>query len=460
MGLLKMNQYLLPLISLGFLISGGAAGQQVPDKVMNQSLMIIDPQIIGSKTTPPKRASWTFGSLMKQMSGGTGAGQFVVKWLRQFDSDQTINGFKVAARKSVRSVLADPWQAKDGFAGKSDAEWAAGLKLENAPFRLSAIVYRPDLLTGNVNGDGPHWAQSGGEGRFIFQAVNDTGDPLRMTVIFEFDLPAKLPSEVIDWAKQWSSLAGLDISTDAYATALETITKKFSNADPNLERPNNVPLNQLRTNEFLGGGADGPWELREFKIFGGQLTEDTVKRNPDISFDKSQALAAYVTSIATDSSLLVVPARLNDKPFLAGSSLAPNPAFKWTLPGITDEKLRKFKFAINTCNGCHTGETNTFFLQVDLGALTKRQSDFLVGTKDVTCDAVNEDAKTEAHDEGIGDLKKRECLMDALTALSDTDAAQILTNLHIKAPAASVLTLRPKGFDVRQFLLSRRNRSE
>lgn len=444
-----------PAVVLCLLVSTTAAQQP---KDITQVLMITDERVIGSKTSAPKRASWTFGNLMQQMSGGTPVGAFIVNWLRQLETDQVVNGFTVKGRSSVRSKLIDVWKARDGFAGKPDTDWQTGLKLENAPFQLSAIIYRPDLLIGNISGQGTHWAQSGGEGRFIFQAIDASKEPLPMTVIFEYDLPATIPDQVLDWARQWKALANQDIGSDAYANDLEAITRKFSDADPNLERPNNVPLNQLRTNEFLGGPSAGPWELREFKLFAGELRMDTVKRNPDLSFDNKQELADYVTSIANQDSLLVVPAKLNGKPFLAGSSRTPF-GFKWTLPGVS-EPVRKFKFGINTCNGCHAGETDTLFLHVDLGSTTQRLSNFLVGTKEVTCDDVSADAVKPDHDPQIGDLRKRQCLMLALTELSVADAEQILLNLPLERPSTSVLALRPGGFDVRQFLLSRRDRVE
>lgn len=449
-----------PMAALCLLASSAVAQVTDDGPPINKVLMITEPQIIGSKTAAPKRPSWTFGHLMQQMSGGTPVGEFVTKWLATFDADQRVNGFTVARRDAVRDVVIDPWKKKDGFEGKSDEEWATGLKLENAPFRLSAIVYRPDLLVGNVADKGlPTWAQSAGEGRFVFQAVNDANDPQSMTVIFEYDLPAKLPAEVLAWAKDWNGLSSLDIGSDAYADALEKLTKRFSDADPELERPDNVPLNQLRTNELLGNGQ---WELREFKIFAGHLLMDTVKRNPDVAFDGTPELFDYVTGIVDKKELLVVPARFRGQPFLAGSSIARSPNFKWDVPRVPEAK-RKFRFGINTCNGCHTGETKTFFLHVDLGALpdlAKPQSDFLTGTKPATCEHVSEDAHNEAHDESIGDLRKRQCLLVALLALSNEEAERLLVNLPVEQPSAEVLAVRPRGFDIRQFLISRRDRVE
>lgn len=427
---------------------------------IDKVLMITDPQIVGSKTAPPKRPSWTFGYLVDQMSGGTPTKKFVFDWLDSFGSRQTVNGLSVVDRKAIRDSVIDPWKKKDGFADKSDEDWVAGMKLENAPFRLSAIVYRPDLLVGNVSDKGlPTWTQSAGEGRFIFQVVNEDNDPQAMTVIFEYDLPAELPAQVVDWAKLWSKLADLDIASDAYAAQLEQITKKFTDTNPTLERPDNVPLNQLRTNELLG---EGQWELREFKIFAGKLQLDTVKRNPDIEFNGSPQLVAYVNDIAAKDALLVVPSRLNGAPFLAGSSIAPTPGFKWDVPGVS-EPVRKFKFGINTCNGCHTGETGTKFLHVDLGALAgfaKPKSDFLVGTKPATCQEVTADSKKQDHDESIGDLRKRQCLLLALLALSPPEAERLLVNLSVEQPPTEAAEVSPGGFDIREFLLSRRDRVE
>src|SRR5690606_792741 len=106
------------------------------------------------------------------------------------------------------------------------------LDLSKAPFRLLAIVNRIDLRSdgggyggGGVIG-GPIRAADApgamiapdamiapapmpvhaGEGRFVFGVLDPQGRPLPFTVIFEYELPASDPREVLGWARSWHAL--------------------------------------------------------------------------------------------------------------------------------------------------------------------------------------------------------------------------------------------------------------
>ncbi len=88
----------------------------------------------------------------------------VKHWLESFERRQEINGFPLAPRPAMRTRLVEPWMKKDG--ARSFADWTPNLA--NAPFRLLAIVYRPDL--GIVAADGT--IKSAGEARFVFTALD------------------------------------------------------------------------------------------------------------------------------------------------------------------------------------------------------------------------------------------------------------------------------------------------
>ena len=52
-------------------------------------------------------------------------------------------------------------------------------------------------------------------------------------------------------------------------------------------------------------------------------------------------------------------------PFLGGSAPMPSPSFFWTAPGLVPgEFCARHKLSLNTCNGCHAGETSTPFTHV------------------------------------------------------------------------------------------------
>ncbi|RKH89872.1 hypothetical protein D7Y04_43365, partial [Corallococcus sp. AB038B] len=56
-----------------------------------------------------------------------------------------------------------------------------------------------------------------------------------------------------------------------------------------------------------------------------------------------------------------VPNSLNGNPFLGAMARAPLDFF-WRAPGVNTEA--RHKFSMNTCSGCHSGETQTEFLHV------------------------------------------------------------------------------------------------
>src|SRR5215510_10759446 len=104
---------------------------------------------------------WSFGWLMSQVAEQAKASdpaEFVLNWLKTWDSDQPVNGFTVPRRELMRPIITDPWlQASGGFR----------LDLTKAPFRLAAIVNRMDLR----RSEGEQVLDAG-EARFVFNAVD------------------------------------------------------------------------------------------------------------------------------------------------------------------------------------------------------------------------------------------------------------------------------------------------
>jgi hypothetical protein len=439
-----------------FSVVAPAAAQQPLTDEMKKSLMITDESVVGSKTTPPARSSWTFKHLIEEMSGGFDPSEFVKAWMLQFLAEQKINGLAVAARPNFKTQFLDVWKAKDGAAGASDAEWKPNLA--NAPLRLSAIVYRPDLMKLEKREEGPSTTirnvRSAGEGRFIFQAVDGSGDVVgrTMTVIFEYDLVADTEEGAIKWAQDWLSLSNLELGSAAYLDKLEAITRKFSGRVDTLDTPNNVALHQIRTNEFF----DSPWELREFKISaGGRLMMDTVKINPDLKFQGTAALGEFVKGLAADTPI-VVPSLWKGSAFLAGSSLAETPDFKWTVPDVDDKARARLSRA--TCNGCHTGETETRFVHVDLRPGAKPISKFLAGSVPATgCSKAELDAE-------VGDLANRACMMRGLATARPEQFREVLASrpsaeiFSFPAPTGDEKAASTTTFDLLDFLDSRRDR--
>lgn len=129
-------------------------------------------------------------------------------------------------------------------------------------------------------------------------------------------------------------------------------------------------ISQIRTNEFLSS----PWQLREIirtrnTAGASVLTLTTVKNNPDTTLNNNAALKNWLSAnvlckVATDKKTCAfntangqipatIPVGTGTQSVLGVQSDA---SFTW-FSGQTDTKLRFF--ALQSCNGCHTGETHT-----------------------------------------------------------------------------------------------------
>jgi hypothetical protein len=308
------------------------------------------------KKTGAPMGKWTFGHLMTQMANepvtGVKPSAFVLRWLQLWHAEQTVNGLSVPQREAVNRII-------DGWPKLPDGS----LDLAKAPFRLLAIVNRVDLRENLVYGGG-----SAGEGRFVFGLIGEgcSADPF--TVILEYGVRKRGCSDVKSWGRAWAKLSSLPLGSPAYLSALERITDQFVRANAAPDKPNGSALNQLRTNEVA---LANPWELREFKIVakGPQahaLQQTTVTQTPDnATINGSSVLAQFINAnaeLVREGRHVVSREFPVGSPFLGGAAETPFGLF-WSAPGISDYQLRQ-GFSLNTCNGCHAGETGTTFLHV------------------------------------------------------------------------------------------------
>lgn len=318
------------------------------------------------------RGAWTFKHLIEGVAGTTDPillDRFVRNWLAHWDDAQSINGFDVPARQGMHDRILVPWEAASG--GTVDPVL---LDMARAPFRLLAIVYRPDLRAF----PGYSGGASGGELRFVFGflELNGNAPPTtldRATVIFEFGLPADNCDEIRAWANDFHALGAFNSFGSAYKRALEAITNRVTAIGADPTKPNGSAINQIRTNELEFFGPE--WELREFRlnsavdVFPAPLDETTVAQTPDRdSINGFPRLRDYVNEFEAEilAGTNVVPLFYPDNSipanhFRGGSSL--NSIDFWAADGINNNEARH-KFSLNTCNGCHGRETDTGFLQV------------------------------------------------------------------------------------------------
>jgi hypothetical protein len=344
---------------LTFLIEAAEPPHEV---VSEKELMIIDQSVIGSAHAMPG-GDWSFGELISAMSPPGQAGDFIKNWLFTWRDTQVVNELPLQARRTIIREVINPWKACDGFSRDlPDEEWNPDLS--HAPFRLSAIVYRPDLST-QAGMDAPIIPRP--EGRFVFDLLTrSVGGPCdtsglakRFTVILEYQLPLTTEDGHLEWAKTWHELGALEFG-DGFNAKLLQITQSFTARNSSPQKPNGSALSQLRTNEIA---LVGPWELREFAIAeSGFLENVTVKRTPEHFFKNSPIFEEYLNTQSKEVLAgLVLPDSFNGQPLVGGGSMVAGG--KWGAGLNIDEEVRS-AFAINTCNGCHQSETGTSFRHI------------------------------------------------------------------------------------------------
>jgi hypothetical protein len=330
-----------------------------------KELEIRDISVVEDSVRTGPGGVWSFGHLMENMAPTPDAAPAMVEaLLSTWLTDQSINGFTVAARPSMQDLILGP------FPRTADGK----LDLTRAPFRLLAIANRIDLQ------DPDHG--TAGEGRFVFGILDQFGNPLQMTLIVEYNIPAASAQDVVNLADAWHGLSNLQVPSEDYNAALQAVTERFTQRNAAPDRVNGSALGQVRTNDFF---TLGEWEFREFHLSAatGQLAPAPVALTPDRSFNNSSTLADFIN--ANEATILqqkhTVPATFEGQPFQAGSMITD--FFAWDAPGVNPEAREKF--AINTCNGCHTEplETNTFVFQVSPRSLGQEAtlSPFLLGTQ-------------------------------------------------------------------------------
>lgn len=360
----------------------------IPATFKQNALMVTDPSVVNDPTrtfnpctgvgTPG--GAWTFGKLMTEMANqpltGVKPSDFVLNWLSTWKTDHTVNSDVITARSVTTTPPTNPgieriisaWQALSG-AGQP-------LDINKAPFKLLAIVNRFDLRSGGAYGGG-----NAGEGRFVFAATDANCQPIgppNFLIILEYGVNKTFCSSIHAYAQQWVDLASMTIGTPAYNNALQAITDQFTLAGTNPSKPNQSSLDQLRSNELALGAF--PWELREFHIDATthQLINVTVKREPQIPFNgaggaNTPGIAAFGDFVNSNAATIIadnmdLPDNLSVSgvatPFIAGKAHTNDPTlFHWDAvvaagPGhITSDEAR-MHISLNTCSGCHGGETD------------------------------------------------------------------------------------------------------
>jgi len=339
------------------------------------------------------KGAWSFGTIMRQLASkrptqiATDAqlSDFVKNWLNTWVATQIVNGDTVQARILMNTQILNPWLSKSRGAGNP----AGQLDMRFAPFKLTAIANRFDLRAGQKNTSATEYC---GEGRFVFCLINnDCSAALNMTIIFEYRI--NQPNDCAslkNWAQQWFNLKDLTLGSSTYNQALQAITDQFTLCGTNPNAPNQSSLAQLRTNEITLSPQPKVWELKEYHIdsASGSLLQATVGQTPADRYDSQvvnndvQRMAAFVNQNAGAilKAQYTVPAQWQGFGFLGAASHitqpptgnpAPPKPFHWNGTDSTNKKTfiksdnARSDFSLQTCNGCHAGETQTGFTHVD-----------------------------------------------------------------------------------------------
>ena len=330
-----------------------------------KELEIRDLSVVEDPVRTGPGGAWSFGHLMENMAPTPEQAPAMVEaLLSTWLTDQSVGAFTVAARPAMQDVILGPFPRTASGA----------LDLRRAPFRLLAIANRIDLQD---VGNG-----SAGEGRLVFGILDPFGNPLQMTMIVEYNIPAATAQDVTDLANAWHGLSNLPVPSEQYNAALQAVTDRFTGRNAAPGRVNGSALGQLRANDFF---ALGEWEFREFHLSAatGMLRPAPVALTPDASLNGTATLADYIN--ANQEAILrvqhVVPETFEGQPFQGGSMITN--FFVWSAPGVDPEA--RAKFGQNTCNGCHTSalETNTPVFQVAprFPGQESQLSPFLTGTQ-------------------------------------------------------------------------------
>lgn len=318
------------------------------------------------------QGAWTFGNLMTQMAGAIPPQQFVADWLDQWENPIVVNGFATPPPGNIRPAFIDNWLVLSGCSPGDPivGSGACPLDLQQAPFRLLAIVNRADLECAGYTGPGV------GEARFVFGVVDLAGNPLQATVILEYKLPPKrfgAARTAIEWEQDWHKLSDPTwggIGTLGYSQYLEDLLTDITSPGMMPGGPNNgSAIGQVRTNEI---DFSGFWALREatLQLTGGgpsamPLLFTPTAETPHDSLNLTGPLDGYLVSESLASGNMNL-SNFTQTPipvvFPGGESTAP---FLWdhSVAG-TLLPIERHHFGFNTCNGCHTLETTTPFVHI------------------------------------------------------------------------------------------------
>src|SRR5689334_7912864 len=77
-----------------------------------RELLMTDLSVVEDPARTRYPGPWSFGALIDRIRGDVDAQAFVAHLVRQYLDPHDVNGFLVAERPEIGSVVTDPWHAK------------------------------------------------------------------------------------------------------------------------------------------------------------------------------------------------------------------------------------------------------------------------------------------------------------------------------------------------------------
>ena len=315
-----------------------------------KSMVITDLSVVNSSQAEGN-GDWSFGRAMVGALGTSdNLGTRTYNWIDQFGKVRNLNGFNVVRR--TPGGLLENWPRR-GPAG-SNVLAGKDLDLTRSPFRLLAIVFRPDL----AGADKP-----AGEGRFVYGATNPQFGTKNLTVIFEFNLPTDIvfangeQTTPAWWNRQIAELSTMSFGA-SYNQRLARLTNLFAKPTTGTSH-----ISQVRTNDqYFGRG----WDLREFHRDPDtmELIQRPVAQTPDTSLN-TRGRSDLVAWVKENRDAILAGNFKVPERFLGGSSFLEDDVFAWFLGNRELDPQVRREFGMNTCNGCHGRETRTRFLHIE-----------------------------------------------------------------------------------------------
>jgi len=400
-----------------------------PAALKDHSLMITDLHVVEDATrtfnfctqTGNIDGAWTFKTLMKNLAATSpGAvvtdvqlSDFVEHLFTRWTSPPTVvNGETVSPRNEMNRTI-QAWQAKSQVLPPPRVPLGK-LDMRAVPFKLTAIVNRLDL-----RGNSGYGFSNAGEARLVFCMMGNNGcTNTAFNIIFEYGVPKKKCAAVKAFAQQWYDLSDLAFTDPQYNIQLQAITDQFTVCGTSPLKPNQSSINQVRSNEL--GLAVVPWELREFHLDNTThlLEPATVAKTPAEKYNAKlnnadvQLLVSFVNTnqVAIEDNDYSVPPSFSGQPFLGAHAFtgrSPFPVispvgmpsgvapFHWNGlntagPAFITSADARQVFSLNTCGGCHGGETQTAFTMIDPVPFGTQAtlSGFLTGTPGISTGGV------------------------------------------------------------------------